>query len=144
LSRHDAVYLEDSNVISSPPKSPFCGPTSTKVVGKARRVLERRLSRDEMKNSHMPGLPFELQSRTHNTFHDEHHHKKSLSSNPRHHRFEDTKVFITEVRSKGQNERALDILLDLLENKEQLSKYQSLWMHQQIAHVSSNLGLLPK
>lgn len=152
LSRHDAVYMEETTPNHSSGETPFSGATPVKAIGKSRRALlrnhpERLPVRTDAKNKPSKtaqGLDTALQPRrvpsspnvgasTEPRF--------SASVSPS--RFETVKAVISRLRGEGRNSKALHYLLDLLDTQEHLLKEQRLWMHQQIAHVSSVLGMLP-
>ena len=136
LSRHDAVYMDGNKEDSCEADAPFGGATPKKVVGKARRAL---IGRPEVKKQPFkrtenlpkaPSTPVEVKRRV----------SKGAPSPVR---FETVIAVIKTLRAEGRNKKALNYLLDLLDDQDQLMKDQRLWMHQQIAHVSSILGYVP-
>jgi hypothetical protein len=152
LSRHDAIYLEESNSNDSSVDTPFGGATPLKAIGKARRALlrnpnERGLVQTKAKNQHL--TPTQDPNRTVQPRRAPSSPKEAASPVPclsvgvSPSRFETVKAVISRLRGEGRNSKALHYLLDLLDTQEQLLKEQRLWMHQQIAHVSSVLGMLP-
>ncbi|KAI2491868.1 hypothetical protein MHU86_22696 [Fragilaria crotonensis] len=153
LSRHDAVYMEGTtgSLDSSPPHSPFGGPTPVKIAGKARRVLlgkpavvvpvnhDRKNPQSVDTQNRCNGVhPYAPPTPIHA---NQHNNRLSLGASPS--RFETAKAVITTLKSEGRHSKALRCLLDLLDDQEHLMKEQRLWMHQQISHVSSCLGYLP-
>lgn len=151
LSRHDAVYMEGTSLDSSPPNSPFGGPTPVKIAGKARRVLlgkpavvvpvnhDRKNPQSVDTQNRCNGVhPYAPPTPIHA---NQHKNRLSLGASPS--RFETAKAVITTLKSEGRHSKALRCLLDLLDDQEHLMKEQRLWMHQQISHVSSCLGYLP-
>ena len=148
LSRHDAVYVEGPSIDSSPPSSPFGGPTPTKLVGRARRVLLGKPSAvaPYQKYPHPPDahmLCKEVQPNAPATPDGTNMRRNHLPAGSCPARFDIAKGAITNLKTDGRHSEALRCLLDLLDDQEHLIKEQRIWMHQQISDVSSFLGLLP-
>jgi len=132
LSSHDAVYMEPMNSSKQETISaPFSGETKVgphRIIGKSQRVLRDNNSnvigkkvfkhpeKSPMRPLNKPSIQFMSYDRT--------------------------KYKVESLRGVGKNEEALHQLMNLLENKEQLTNEQLLWTHKQCAAVSTNLKWL--
>lgn len=132
LSSHDAVYMESINTSNKNKDSaPFSGQAnvgSHRILGKSQRVLRDSNSNVGRKRSlkQFEKIPIKaVQSAQHT----------SMS-------YRSTKTKVESLRKAGKKEDALYHLLNLIDNKEQLTKEQLLWTHQQCATVSSELNWL--